>query len=489
VSPPTLDPARAQDIETISLLGHLFEGLVGWDEKNEIVPLLAEKWTISEDGKTYTFTLRADVKFHSGRTLIAEDVKWSFERNADPGLASPLAKSYLGDIVGVKEKLAGKRKDVNGVTVVDDRTIKIELDQPRAYFLGKLTYPVAAIMPKGLVPEGQGLNDPAQLVGTGPFKMVNFIPQQEVALLANAEYHGGVPKIERMSYRIVKDPATRGNLYRAKQLDILSLSVQDIRSFQADDNLKGHLVYADQPSINYVGMNGNHYPPFKDARVRRAFVMAVDRKRITETLLGGVGKTATGILPEFIPQVERTKPIPPFDPAAAKKLIAEAGYEGKLPPIELWVSDQNRDRKTIAEFVVGQITENLGVKASLRLAENSVIIQRATKRELGFFYGNWFADYLDAENFLSVLLSNYGQNRTAYDNPEFSKLTAQADVEQDAAKRKELYAKAEDLVLQDSPWIPLYHPQEVVAIQPWIKGWRRSGFGFLPHTQTIIEKS
>lgn len=477
-NPATLDPAFSQDNPTNELMSQIYEGLVGFDERNRVVPRLAEKWTVSDDGKTYLFKLKSGVKFSNGQPLTAEDVKASVERLANPDLGSPLAVGYLGEIDGFKERREGKLPSVRGVSVKGEMEVSITLDQPRPYFLGKLTYPVAYIVPKGTAK----IESVGQMIGTGPFVVKEFVPNQEIRLEANSTYHAGAAKIGKLTYRVVKDPATAVLMYRNEELDILAINPNDTETFRKDPKLNSQLLYADQPSINYIGMNGKNYAPFANPKVRRAFAMAVDRERIVKLLLNGIGKPAVGILPEMIPQKTRTKPIPPFDVPGAKKLLAESGVK-EFPPLELWVSESNRDRKRIAEFVAGQITENLGVQVKLRQAENTLIIDRATKRQLPFFYGNWFADYLDAENFLSVLLADYGQNRTSYDNPEFSRLTRLADQEPNEVKRQELYAQAEDIALQDSPWIPLFHPQDVIAIHPRVSGAKRNLFGFLPYRE------
>jgi oligopeptide transport system substrate-binding protein len=482
-NPATLDPAFSQDNPTNELMSQIYEGLVAFDERNRVVPRLAEKWTISPDGRTYLFQLKPGVKFSNGQPFSAADVKASIERLANPDLGSPLAMGYLGDIEGFQARRGGKASEVKGVQVKGEMEVAISLDKARPYFLGKLTYPVAFMVPKGTAK----IESVGQMVGTGPFVVKEFVPNQEIRLQANATYHLGAPKIGKLAYRVVKDPATAVLLYRNQEIDILAINPNDTETFRKDPKLNAQLIYADQPSINYIGMNGKNYAPFANPKVRRAFVMAVDRERIVKSLLNGIGKPAVGILPEMIPQKSRTKPIPPFDVAGAKKLLAESGVK-EFPPLELWVSESNRDRKRIAEFVAGQITENLAVPVKLRQAENTLIIDRATKRQLPFFYGNWFADYLDAENFLSVLLADYGQNRTSYDNPEFSRLTQRADQEPNEQKRQELYAQAEDLALQDAPWIPLFHPQDVIAIHPRVSGAKRNLFGFLPYREVSLAK-
>ncbi len=474
--PSSLDPADCQDVNTIDFISQVYEGLTAWGEDNKLAPNLAERWEVLNGGRTYRFYLRPGVKFSNGKPLTAYDVKWSWERGADSTWGSPLASNYLGDIVGVREKLAGKAKAISGLQIVDDLTLEVTIDKPRAYFLGKLSYPITYVMGLASVKSRERVEKPENMVGTGPFVVKSFDPDQAIRLIPNP--HSRV-KVSPQSWtiRIVKDPATRLNLFKTGEIDVLVLGQQDVAGVQRSGLT---IQKADRAATVYIGMNGTVYKPFADPRVRQAFMMAVDRQFILDKILMGAGRIADGILPPAIPMPPRSKPTLTYNPVGARKLLREAGWEGKLPPIELWVNNSNNDRKTIAEYVVGQISKNLGVDAKLRLAEMGLIITKATKRELGFYYGSWYADYLDPENFLSVLLADYGQNRSNYDNPLFSKLTRQADAEANPAMRTQLYADAEDLALVDCPIMPLYHPQESIVIRPGVAGLRQNAFGFLP---------
>jgi len=474
-APATFDPARSQDIYTNELMNLVFEGLVSWGSDNTIQGRLAERWDISGDGKTYTFHLR-EAKFSDGRRVTAGDFKATWERNANTAKGSPLASNYLGDIDGVREVIDGKRADISGVSVIDDRTLQVRLIESRPAFLGKLTYPATFVLPAGT---GEILKAEA-MVGSGPFVVESYVPEQQTKLRPNANYHGPRSTLSQLTLRVVKDSATRLNLFRSGEIDVVTLSQQDVAGVTADKAIGNRVERLDRAATVYVGMNGQIYKPFADSRVRRAFVMSVDRDFIVREILRSVGRKADGILPPAVPHQGGAESVPPFDPLTARALLKQTAWEGKLPPVELWVNDANKDRKAIAEFIVTQLRDHLGVDAKVRLADANFIIQKATKRELGFFYGSWYADYLDPENFLSVLLSEYGQNRTAYDNPIFTMLCRDADRESDPEKRRDLYRRAEDIALRDCPWIPLYFPQDAVVTQPWVTGLEYNAFGLMP---------
>lgn len=485
-APATFDPSQSQDVYTNDLMALVFEGLVGWGEDNHIEPRLAERWDVSKDGTTYTFHLR-EAKFSDGTLVTAADFKATWERNAGSAGKSPLIANYLGDVIGVKEMLNGRRADIPGVIAIDDRTLQVKIDRPRPSFLGKLTYASTFPMPKHSIKNSK-LTSIDDMIGAGPFRPVRYEPDQLIKLVPNEHYFGGRPALDSLTVRIVKDSSARLNLFKNGDLDIISLSQQDVAGMQNDPKYKGSIRKIDRAATVYLGMNGKVYPPFADSRVRRAFMMAVDRDFIIDKILLNVGLKADGILPPAVPQLTSRKPIPAYNIAAAKALLKEAGWEGRLPPIDLWVNDANRDRKAIAEFVVTQLRDTLGVDAKVRLADATFIIQKATNRELGFFYGSWYADYLDPENFLSVLLSQYGQNRTNYDNPRFTEYCRLADVEPNPSERTRLYARAEATALEDCPWIPLYFPQDAVVVQPWVTGLRQNAFGFMPPTKVTIRR-
>src|SRR5450759_4494717 len=187
--PPTLDPALAGDAESAVYVAEIFSGLVTLDQNLKVAPDIAKSWDISDDRMVYTFHLRDDVKFHDGRPVTAQDFKYSFERAADPVTGSPTADTYLGDIVGVKEKLNRKAAAVSGVKVIDDYTLQITIDQPKAYFLAKMTFPASYVVDKNNVELG-GRTWTDKPNGKGPFKLQEYVRGQRLNLAKNTSYYG-----------------------------------------------------------------------------------------------------------------------------------------------------------------------------------------------------------------------------------------------------------------------------------------------------------
>jgi oligopeptide transport system substrate-binding protein len=496
--PTTFDPALVRDGPTIDMLFHVFEGLVQWDENNRVRPNLAESWSVSEDGRTYTFTLKKGVRFHNGREVTAEDFKYSIERACDPELASPVSATYLNDIVGALDKLNRKAQEVKGVEVVDKYTLRITIDHPKAYFLAKLTYPTAYVVCREAIEQnGDEVNgrrlriNERCAIGTGPFKLQQYVPGSKVVLAANKEYHAGAPKLDGIERPIVLDASTRHAMYERGDLDIVDVQKGDLLRDQQDPVLSKELRTFERAAVFYLGLNQNVFAPFKDRRVRLALAHATDKDAIVKVALMGVPQKANGIIPPGVLGYDPNFQGIPYDPEKARQLLAEAGYpEGRgFPTLTLTFREKTPDLRRAAEMIKEQYRKELGINVELREMEWGAFLDALDRKELPFVHLRWMADYLDAQNFLSVLLrTGVPENVVGYSNPRFDALCDTADKEQDEQKRIQLYREAERIAVQDVPWIPIYFQRDVELIKPYVKGIRDSLMGHLPHVTTYIER-
>jgi len=485
-----------QDGDTIDALQQVFEGLVKWDENSKVIPNIAEKWDISPDGRTYTFTLNKGVKFHNGREVKADDFKYTIERETDPTFGSETAPSYLSVIDGFNEKWKKGASEVRGVKVVDDYHLAITTVKPCPYFLGLATYPNYWVVCKEAVGDKKQITGITQMVGTGAFKPESYAEKQLLVLAANKDYRGGAPKIDKIERPIILDSATRLNKFKSGELDLTRVERQDITGLNNDSKFKDQVKYFERPALYYVGMNCKTYAPFRDRNVRRAFAMAIDAQKIVDTILSGdvpdaKCPVAHSILPPSVLGFRTNAAYIPFNVQEAKRLLAAAGYaDGKnMPTLTMYHRDGQPDVERVATAVAAQLHANLGVNCSLQMVPWAQYLDKHNKHQLEFFHMRWSADYLDPQNFLSLLLSTTGsENRIDYSNPVYDALCAQGDtMVGNDVERLKLYAQAEDIVLQDAPFIPIYIEKDAELISPRVHGLRESVFGHLPHTTVSLE--
>jgi oligopeptide transport system substrate-binding protein len=493
--PTTFDPALVRDGYTIDLLQNVYEGLIGWNEKNEVAPLAARELPrLSADGRTYTFVLREGLKFHNGRAVTADDVRYSIVRSLDPKLASTVALDYLSDIVGASEFNAGKASDVKGIRVVDPQTLSIEILAPRAYFLGKLTYGTAYIVAKEEVEKGEKTTqgapfiDSKNAVGTGPFKLTEYTPQGKVVLEANAEYWAGKPALTHIERPVVLDAKTMRNLYDSGELDYIDLPRADYANDRTNPALKNEIKMWPRAATWYVGLNQAQYPPFKDKRIRQAVAYAIDKDAIIANVLLGVNERAESFVPDGIFSHDPAYKGLGHDPEKAKALLAAAGFANGagLPPLTLYFREQIPEIRKTAEILKEQLAA-VGIALNLDEMEWGAFLKMNDENKQDAFHMRWSADYLDPQDFLSLLLSTTGtENHARYSNPQFDALCRQADAESDQAKRTTLYRQADQMAMDDAAVIPIYYQKDLELMKPYVTGIRDSLFGHLPHTKTAV---
>ncbi len=488
-NPTTLDPQIVQDGDTIDLIQNVYEGLVVWGEDNTPKPALAEKWDITNGGTTYIFHLVHGAKFHNGMEVTADDFKYAIERACNPKLASPTAEDYLSDIIGVDDRLNGKATEVKGVKAIDKYTLSIQIDKPRPYFLDKLTYPITYAVPKGVAPFDHEMKDLKEMIGAGPYKLANYQKDQIVVLDAFKDYHGGAPKIDHIERPVIVDATTRLNKFKSGEIDLVPLERRDVKALQADAQWKDQLHFFPRPAFWYIGLNQGQYPPFKNRDVRRAVAMAINKHHIVQDLLDGINDEAESIVPPGVAGWPRKAAVIPYDPNGAQQLLAKAGYPGGkgLPPLTIFYRVDRPDIEIVASEVATELHQTLGITVTQQALEWRNYLDKNNHNLLPFFHMRWAADYLDPQDFLSLLLASYGpENHVNYKNDQYDALCRQGDIELDAEKRKQLYYQAEDIALQDAPYVPIYFQKDAELINPRVQGLRESLFGHLPHTTVTL---
>ena len=469
--PPTLDPHKTTDSTSATVIVEVFGGLVTIDPNLKVVGDLAKDWEISPDGTTYTFFLREDAKFHDGKPVTAQDFKWSIERVSDPLTASPVVDQYLGDIVGVKDKLRGDASDVRGVRVVNNHTLELKIDAAKSYFLAKLTYPTAFVLDRENVESGRRWFRKPN--GTGPFKLEEYLPGERLVLARNDLYHLGAPHLDRV--RFILSGGTAMLMYENDEIHVTGVGIADLdRILDPKSSLNPQLIQAPPSfSTDYIGLNTNE-PPFDDIKVRQALNYAIDKKEIARVILADLVVPANGILPPEFPGHNEDVKGYDYDPVKAKRLLEESTYgpgQKKLPPIILTTAGQFGSSVGLdMEVILESWRLNLGIQVEIQQTEFATYLQDLIKRRFQMFQIGWIADYPDPENFLDILFhSESKNNHTGFSNEQVNKLLEQARVEKDEAKRFQLYSQAEQLILDQAPWVPLwYSGEQYVLIKPYV---------------------
>jgi oligopeptide transport system substrate-binding protein len=491
----TFDPHLVQDGVSFDVIIQSYEGLIGFDENNILQPVLAEGLpVVSNEGRSFTFTLRRGAVFSNGRAVIASDVKYSFERALSPALVSPTAQSYLGDLVGATKYIEGKAKNIAGITVLDERHVKLTLVQSRAYFLGKLTAAAAFIVAKEEVEKGPKNNKGMSLInhtinaGTGPFRVTEYVPDSKIVQVVNQNYWGSKPKISKIERPIVKDIKTARNLYDTGQLDIVSLSKPDYQKDRNDPEIKDHIHFFNRASVFFLGFNQKQTPVLRDQRIRQAIACAINKKEIVEFVLSGINEQANSILPKGIPGYDPEFQGISYDLEKAHKLLKEAGFPGGkgLPVLILSVREQQPDLRKTVEVIKEQLSK-IGIQVAIQEIEWGTYIKRFTDNQLQIFHMRWAADYIDPQNFLSMtMVSNSPDNHYGYANPQVDTLCRKADSDSDLKRRLKMYQEANRIAVSEAAWVPIYYQRDMELIKPNVSGVRDSLMGHLPHTLTEV---
>lgn len=470
--PTTLDPHLVTDVASAEYVVEIFGGLVTLTPDLEIVPDLAKDWDVDDSGTVYTFHLREDAQFHDGKPVTAQDFKWSLERAADPATRSPVASVYLDDIVGAMDKIEGRADEIEGVKVIDDHTLEITIDAPKAYFLSKLTYSTAFVLDRENVESGgETWTDHAN--GTGPFRLREYRLGEEIILERNPFYHGEPkPAVQRVTYMLAGGSPMI--MYESGDIDATTVGLADIeRVLDPTDPLHDELtVVAPTLSTSYIGLNTD-MPPFDDIKVRQALNYAIDKQLLADVVLRQAVVPAKSILPPRMPGYNPDLDVYNFDVERAKALIAESKYGSveNLPEITLTTSGSGAEGGPVSTAVVGMLKQNLGLDVSIELVESAVFLSEVGESRYQMFAIGWSADYPDPQDFLDLLFySRSATNHTNYSNPEVDQLLEEARVEQDHEKRMELYQEVERMILQDAPWIPLLHGAEYWLTKPYVHG-------------------
>jgi peptide/nickel transport system substrate-binding protein len=466
--PVNLDPAQVTDLNSNRVGRRVVETLVTFpEEKTEVVPGLAESWTISKDSLQYTFKLRKGITFHDGTPFNAAAVKFSIERQINPDHPAnklgkyPFANYFFGN--------------VKAVEVLSEDRVAFLLKEPRASFLAVLTAGAASMVsPTAVMKAGQDY--PSAPVGTGPFKFASWDRGQRVVLEKNPTYWKGPAKYDRVVFRpIVEDQARLTELLTG-QLDLIVGVPSDFVS-QLETNPKVSLLKQTGVHVWYLGIN-NQKKPFDDRRVRQALNYAVNKEAIVRDVLKGTGTLSKGPVQPNTWGSEPGLKAYPYDPARAKKLLAEAGFPNGFATT-LWVpeSGSGMQAPVAMSTVIQSNLKAVGVNVTMQTMEWGAYLAKLRSKEQDLFALSWMAGMEDPDMVMYPLLHSSqwtpnGPNRALYKNEQFDKLLTEARHTTDQAKRATLYKQAQKILIDDAPWIFIDHEIQLAAMAKRVQGFK-----------------
>ncbi len=477
--PETLDPHKSSTIYEANLQRDLLEGLIIEAADGSLMPGVAESWTISDDGRVYTFKLRDDARWSDGSAVTADDFVFSFQRLLDPATASKYA-SIMYPVDQAEEINTGQVEDLNqlGVRALDPKTLEITLKAPTPYFMQQLTHHTGLPVSRANVEQfGNNFTKPGNLVGNGPYVLAEWVPQAHIKLTKNPEFAGADSvAIDTVMYYPTEDRSTALKQFRAGELHINN----DVPNDQVpwmQENLPDEFRVAPYLGIYYYPINTRR-EPFGDPRVRQALSLAINREILVDKITRAGEVAAYSLVPPGTSNYDMGPAFAEFKGTSmdermeqAKALLAEAGY-GPDNPLQFTLSYNTSENHKKVAIAVASMWKPLGVKAELFNTEVKVHYNNLQEGDFDVARAGWIADYDDPQNFLFLLESNNPDlNYAKYQSAEYDELMHQASLTVDLAKRAELLHRAEAIAMKDMPYIPIYYYVSKNLVKSSVDGW------------------
>ena len=487
-----LDPQTVENNESGFVMSTIFDGIVNYKPgSSEVGPGLAESWTVSPDGKIYTFKLRRGVKFHDGTEMNARTVAEDLDRAINPKNPCYVLDRKV-DTYDTFTFGSVKAGDVVKMDVLDDSTLRFTLPKPNAPFLSSLAMVWTGIMSPAATKQ-YNCDAGQHPVGTGPFKFVEAVRNDHITVEANPGYWGGKPKVDRIIFRIIPESATRMLALERNEVQILAdVPPADYARVEKNRDLK----FYKQPGLTILGVAmSNDLGPFKDKRVRQAMNYAVDKEAINKGLYGGATTSSQGMPPVLWGYAKAVQPYP-YDVNKAKALLKDAGFPNGFST-EMMVYENPRGYNPIGGAKLGEAVQSylakVGVNVKITQYEWGAYLAKFRRSPWeGFAIAGWSGDNGDPDNFLGDLFewdtaTNQPRiNDTArHHNPEFDKLMQEGRETTDQAKRAQIYEKANQILHDDAAWIFINHTNQVRAARANVKGFLLNPLQMFFHMEQV----
>jgi len=463
--PKSLDPAISSDITTGVITSLMYDNLVQFGVGSEILPGIARSWNISTDGKVYTFNLRSDVTFWDGTPLTARDVRYSFERVLTPDTRSPQTW-LLTPIRGAEAYMQGIADSVRGIHVVNDTTFVLYLETPFAPFLGFLGAPATAVVAQHYT--GDLKHTP---LGSGPWIFIDWQADRQLSFKKNPEYFKGAPLPDGLILHNIPEILTAAIEFEAGNLDVMLVPNSEFKYWTHSSVWKPYIHTLDELGLYYLAMNVER-KPFNDIRVRQAVTLAIDRQKIIHRILHDSATLARGAIPPGLAGYDSTRLTIPFDPDSAHELLVQAGYPDGCE-FDLWVDPGAAVSQTLE--AIQHYLNQAGFIVHLVRNDWNMMRDAMRQGKTDAYWGNWWADYADAENFLAPLFqSTNAARRNRYSNPEVDHKIAVLQTCLDPALRTTLAMEIDSILINEAPYAFMWYPTSYTVVQPNLKG-------YIPH--------
>ena len=460
----TLDPASVSSLSRVDVMSNIFEGLVQFGERAEIRPAVAERWDISPDGRVYTFYLREAARFHNGRRVRADDVKYSFERQLRQN--EDAAAWAFRPLVGAEQFMSGESDSIAGIQIVGEQVLKLELIQPVAFFLSTLCTDYCYIVPREEV-ERLAMDFEIRPVGSGPFRVVESVLAKEVQLERFSNYwNPELPYVDRLTVHFslsaeeIFDMFLHGELDYVTDLPLTNLAelkeragdVQVLETVQLQTRM---LVFDCERA------------PLSDRRVRQAICLAIDRRRFLREVYGEMAELSIGPIPPGVLGYDPGERGYAYDPDRARALLESAGYEAGFETEVWWPQSVSAAVECLKEDLAA-----IGIRAEFRYVESEEMERGLRLRTVPIAGRDWYADYPDPDNFTYVLF--HSRNRdlfiSTYSNEDVDRLTSEARSVMNREERAGIYREITKLLLEDAPCAFLAHRRSFVAHRADLEG-------------------
>ena len=468
--PDSLDPAITTTVDGQNLSLQLFEGLVSLHpSEDKVIPGVAERWTLSPDGKIYTFYLRKTARWSDGSPLTAQDFVYAWERAVNPKTGAQQAGRYQY-IKNGKDYLAGKIKDpaLLGFKALDSHTFRVELTYPFPPFLELASSATFMPVKKEIVEKyGDSWIQPEHIVSNGPFMLKAWRAYDRLVLVKNPNYWDAKNvSLDEIDALVIEDLETALKLYETGQIDFL-----DHIPITQVPFLKNRPDFHNTPSfgVYFYPINTQH-PILKDPRIRRALALSIDRKTLVENVLRIGQKPALGWVPSGV-QGYPYKEWISYNPAQAKKLLAEAGYpDGKDFPVLKLSYNTNDAHKMIAETIQQMWKKNLGIQVQMSNNDWKIHVSNLHNHNFEIARFGGMGDYIYPATFLQDFVTGDPQNTSQWTSPNYDKVWEEAAREVNPVKRLKLYSELEKILSEAMPTVPIYYYVNQWMVKPYVKG-------------------